>query len=49
MLFAASAYANEWVVDSVGEKYLKHNDSFDTEERFKDGSTEKWYSFDSDG
>ena len=49
MLFAGSAYANEWVVDSAKKKYLKHNDSFDTDERFKNGSTGKRYCFDTDG
>ena len=49
LLFAGSAYADGWVVDSAGKRYLKHNGSFYTDEWFKDGSTKKWYYFGSDG
>ena len=49
MLFVVPAYADGWVVDSAGKRYLKHNGSFYTDEWFKDGSTGKWYYFGSDG
>ncbi len=47
-LFAGLAYADGWVNDSNGRRYLKHNGSFYTNEWFKDGATGKWYYFGSD-
>ena len=49
MLFASLAYADGWISDSNGRKYMKHDGSCYTNEWFKDGSNGKWYYFGSDG
>lgn len=49
MLFTTLAYADGWINDSNGRKYMKHDGSCYTSEWFKDGTTKKWYYFGPDG